>query len=218
MAADKVNVNLIRIFEGPRHQKLELLWKYYALTHADRMNLHVFDNTELRLPHDRAYARMWQLEARRPEKHTIFTEFDFLPGPDFLRYLPTDMWAAQYVTRDPHTKALRKHPFPGAWYVAINKDAQEFAPDFRSGGQFNDPANLLDCETLDTEDCYPRHYGVKVFTEAFTREDGLVRFDFGEHLFWSRHYNDSPNSMPAGFHLRPILEGVDAAIDSWIKS
>jgi hypothetical protein len=212
----RINVNIIRIFEGPRHRQLELLWKWYADQHAGQMSLHVFDNTQLRLPHDRAYERIWELESRRTEPYTIITEFDFLPGPDFLRVLPETMWAAQYVTRDPHSKDLKRHLFPGAWYVAAKKDQVPEHPHFRNAGPFNDPCNDLDCEYLETDDCYPRHYGVKVFTEFATRK-GLDRYEIGEHLFWSRHYNDPPDSWPAGFHLRPILEGVDRAIYDWLQ-
>lgn len=198
-----IHVNVIRAFEGPRHQQLELLWRWYANMHANQMKLCVFDNTKLQLSHATAYERMWEQESRRDARYTIFTEFDFLPGPDFLKVRPDTAIAAQYVVRDPTTKDLRKFSFPGAWFVMIDKDTVQ-RPNFSCGGPFNDPCNQLDATLLDTTDCYPRHYGVQVA-------------DVGEHLFWSRHYNDDPDSRPAGFHLRPILEGVDRAIKDWLS-
>ena len=213
----RINVNIIRIYEGPIHSKLEAIWKWYAKQHADRMSLHVFDNTKLQLPHDKAYARMWELESRRIEDYTIFTEFDFLPGADFLKVYPNSMWAAQYCTREPHTKALQRHPHPGAWYVAANKNNCD-VPNFASGGPFNDPCNELECEYLDTEDCYPDHYGVKVQLEAITKYTPGPLYDIGTHLFWSRHYNDPPGAYVAGFHIKPILEGVDRAITNWLAA
>lgn len=215
-----INVNIIRIFEGPRHDKLEAIWRWYTCLHSNQMTLHVFDNTHLRLPHDRAYERMWVQEENRPEQFTIFTEFDFLPGADFLNVRPASILAAEYCTRDPSDHRLQRRGIPGAWFVTVDKNAIKYRPDFRSGGPFNDPCNEIDAELLDTQDCYPDHYGVEVaFVEVALNAIGrhtTERFHIGTHLFWSRHYNDDPNLTVGEFPLRPILEGVDTAIKDFV--
>ncbi len=220
MSDSRTNVNIIRIFEGPRHDKLEAIWRWYARMHANQMTLHVFDNTKLRLPHDRAYERMWVQEENRPEQFTIFTEFDFLPGADFLNVKPASILAAEYCTRDPSDHKLQQRGIPGAWFVIADKQALKYRPDFRSGGLFNDPCNDLDAELLDTEDCWPRHYGVKVTFEKMERYQSALGLnsilDIGTHLFWSRHYNDPPHCKFGGFELQPILDGVDTAIKDFV--
>lgn len=203
-----ISVNLIRAFRGPRHTALEDIWDTFARTHKDRITLHIFENRDGRVPHDMALAAMWAEEKRRREPRVIFTEFDFLPTSSLAQW--PDGWslqypirAAEYVTRDPETLQLRSRGIPGAWFVRIQKDLLRETPNFWAGGPFHDPANQLqDALLYPQEDCLPNHFGTK------TR-------GAGQHLFWSRHYNDLPETMVAGFKLGPILAGVDRAIAEW---
>jgi hypothetical protein len=200
-----INVNIIRIFKGPRHDRLEFLWKKFAEKHADLMTLHVFDNRSLRMSHDWCMTRMWEKEQQRPEALAIFTEFDFLPGPQFLNVKPECVAAAEYCTRASESRRMQTHGMPGAWFVAVNKELCGHL-NFFAGGPFNDPCNELKAYLYAAEDCYPRHYGC-----AVKNDHGLI----GEHLFWSRHYNDSPDLRPAGFDLGDIQAKVDSAISDW---
>jgi hypothetical protein len=208
--ATKINVNLIRAFEGPRHARLEQIWQKYARQYEDRMHLHVFDNLGAKLNHADCLEAIWEAETRRPERYTIFTEFDFLPGPDFLKAPSSAVEAASYVTRNPGTRNLTIFNKAGAWFVAIDKQlGGDLRGAFRVGGAHNDPANLLadhlrraggpGCRLLESEDCYPRHYGVKVAMR-------------GEHLFFSRHYGDPPHLRIAGLPLGDIQRKIDAVV------
>jgi hypothetical protein len=196
-----INVNIIRIFDGPVHQRLEQIWRHYKKHHE--FNLHVFDNTKLQLRHDVAYNEIWRKERNRGERFAIFTEFDFLPGPGFLSTSIGDsaVKAAEYCTRNSDTMELEWHGIPGAWFILIDK---EWTPplDFSSAGPFNDPANGLPADLIHSEDCYPEHYGCRVGQK-------------GEHLFFSRHYNDSPELKIAGLPLDDILKKIKIRLDNY---
>jgi len=204
-----VNVNLIRIFEGPRHDRLRLLWDCYAELRRRRLRLFWYPGAGRR--HAQNLKLLWAEEMKRPERYAIITEHDFLPNFNF--FTPTAVLgraspvvAVRYVTRNPETLRLVKHDFPGAWYLLIDK---EFLPEpnFDEGGPCNDPANLLATKGvepiyLEPIDCYPRHYGVEYMS--------------GSHLFWSRHLHDDPSKRIAGCCLGDIQAGHDRAVDEWI--
>lgn len=90
----------------------------------------------------------------------------------------------------------------------VDKDRVKGELDFTAGGPFNDAANDLKADLLETTDCYPDHYGVLV-----RLGERLV----GTHLFWSRHYNNAPFVEVAGFPLKPILDGVDRTICRYVQ-
>lgn len=217
MTAPQISINLIRAFEGPRHKKLERVWQYAANFHFPDARLHILDNPGGRDSHAHCLNRIWDQERRRPERYAVLSEFDFLPDPD--NFLDLDqvneeypVAAVEYVTRDPYTRKLLGHGFPGAWYILVDKQA---CPDldFTAGGPFNDPANELAAfvrqkynkavRLLFGVDQYPRHYG--------------VRYPQGTHLFFSRHYNDHPSTTVAGFCLWDILKKVDDEVDRFIR-
>lgn len=212
-----VNVNLIRVFDGPRHERLRLLWDCFAEYNREQFRLHWFPN-----PHGASHARclnsIWEEEMKRPEPYAVITEHDFLP--DFETFLPTSalterhpLFAAEYCTRDPATKKLTAHGIPGAWYMLIDKT--QIGPlNFDPTGEFNDPANGLaalvaseypgrEVFLLQNKDCYPRHYGTELVT--------------GEHLFWSRHLQDPPSRRVAGFSVGDIQAKHDNAVKAWLK-
>ena len=206
----KVSVNLIRAFTGPRHTRTEDVWEQVA----EYCDVHLHDNRVAQASHATCYNEMWRAELLRPNRYTIFTELDVLPGPNFLDtsvLTPVcPVAAAQYVTRHCGRWTLQRHPYPGAWYVLVDKKFVHGRLHFDAGGPHNDPANNLHTflgneygrcvHRLGTEDCHPRHWGC------------TIERDRGEHLFWSRHWNDSPESRPAGFPLDQIQAGVDRAL------
>jgi hypothetical protein len=61
----------------------------------------------------------------------------------------------------------------------------------------------MEVRVREGEDGYPDHYGID--------------YDFGTHLFWSRHYNDDPLLVIGGFKLKEIHAGVDKFITTWIQ-
>lgn len=221
MKKDRINVWVIRAFEGPRHTRLEAIWQKFAALHKDQINLNIFENKGAVRRHDECLEEIWGAEKGLPESRAIITEFDFLPAPSFVQWptqnhgqltLGEPIQAAEYCVRDPVSKKLRFCEIPGAWFIRISKALIRASAmvSFASGGTFNDPANQLDkflrdttgqrVRLLQSEDCYPRHLGVRVCGA-------------GEHLFWARHYNDNPLGIAAGFRISEILEGVDRAIE-----
>lgn len=217
MAAPQVSVNLIRAFDGPRHKKLERAWTYFMEFLCPEATLHVYDNPGGRDSHAHCLNRIWEQEARRPTRYAILTEFDFLPSPLFF----TDLdWvdelhpvaAAEYVTRDPYTRQLQHHGIPGAWYILVDKKR---CPDldFSPAGRFNDPANGL-AEFISAK----YSLGTKLLPTEDNDNGGYsIRIPQGEHLFFSRHYNDPPGNFVAGFCLWDIQKKTDAAIDRYIR-
>lgn len=217
-----VGVHIISAFSGPRHSTLEFLWDVTAEFHKEDMRLNVFRNPGAKLSHADCYREMWKQALAAPERFALFTEFDLLPK--ICGFLPTGLLTAdkpiavaEYVTRNPSTGRLIHHGIPGGWYVLIDKThVRDPArpPIFAPGGAFNDPCNILESclqrdyqksvTYLNQADAMPRHYGTLMHT--------------GEHLFWSRHYNDPPTGIVAGFPLSDILPKVDKAIVDWVKS
>ena len=207
-----INVSIARGLglNGPRHLRLEAIWKRYAALHADKMQLHVYESPDG--VHASNFNAMWAREQARPERYAILTEFDFLPGAGFLTPPLAAVEAANYVTRSPDTLQLTQWNKPGGWFIAVDKERINGRLDFTAGGQHNDAANQLAdyvwqhynlcVKLLPTRDCYPRHYGCEVGTR-------------GEHLFWARHYNDEPFLKPAGFPLADILQKVDQATTAY---
>jgi hypothetical protein len=206
------NVLLIRAFEGPRHERLERIWVEVAKRAPIR--LRIFDNRSMRLRHAQCLAQMWSEEVWRTERACLFTEFDFLPYDRFWEGASNaDIAATQYCTRSPSDLRLTTHPqLAGAWYIHIKKSTTVLARrhDVLLGlsletGKFRDPGNALTPdEFLPIDDAYPGHYGVRVRGR-------------GEHLFWSRHYNDPSYLSVAGFSLADIHRRVDRTIDQYEK-
>jgi hypothetical protein len=188
---NQVNVNLIRAFEGPRHTRLERLWLQFPIP-----RIYVHDNRTTGLSHGEALNAMWAEEKKRQARYAIFTEFDFLPGPEFLRTeMAAPLIAGEYCTRNPETLKEEWHGIPGAWFIMVDKKFVPRSLDFGPGGPFNDPGALLPAALIQSYDCMPEHYGVRVGTR-------------GEHLFFSRHYNDE-GGIIAGLDLADILSKVD---------
>lgn len=214
----ETSVSLIRAFEGPRHARLYRIWARIMERYEADAQFRVYDNVADQRGHAEMLDRMWREELGRPERYAIFTEFDFLPSEGWLDPPKAVVEATRYCTRNPNTLKLLKHPYPGAWFVVVDKEAllagreklrnlHPFAP----ASPHNDPGNgLFDAMSkinvwwrlLEVKDCMPRHYGVEV--------EGR-----GEHLFWSRHYNNPPDMRPAGFCLGDIQTKVDLTISAY---
>lgn len=207
-------VYMIRAFEGPRHERLESIWARIEQRDRAKVAFSVYENEDGRC-HADCLNEIWQTARKDAERYALFTEFDFLPYPTWLgakQWLDAEhpVVTANYVTRNPVSKTIEVHGKPGAWYMLVDKENIGDL-DFTAGGAHNDPANELShfvrrqgkaVHLLGATDCYPRHWGCQV--------NGA-----GEHLFWSRHYNDDPALTVAGFPLRDILRGVDHALDDY---
>lgn len=207
MSASDVNVLLIRAFEGPRHARLEKIWDEVAKRAP--IKLRIFDNLGAKLRHAQCLAAMWEQEIWRPEHECIITEFDFLPYDGFwYGDRRAEIESTMYCTRDPATLRLSVEPrIAGGWFTHIRKtDAvlQRRHVILRGlseeSGRYRDPCNaLLPDRFLPLVDAYPEHYGCRVVGR-------------GEHLFWSRHYNDPPYLTLGGFSLASIHRKVDRTI------
>lgn len=211
------NVHLIRAFEGPRHARLERIWKIIAEIYADRATIWVHDNLVERKPHAPMLETIWQDVIQKEQEDVLITEFDFLPGPDWLRD-PGWSEVAEYCTRDPYSRRIQRHGLAAPWWMhfvhLLPAHRLGLAGAFRAGGRFSDPCGELlpqarraDCEVrlLAGVDCYPVSYGI--------RYPGR-----GIHLFWSRHYNDPPNGVVAGVLLGEMQRKVDKVLDEYERS
>lgn len=213
------NLHLIRAFEGPRHARLEKIWeRVEQLVRPHGVVVHIHDNLErlskAQLSHGEKLQEIWEGEKADPAPQAIFTEFDFLPDlaaglverPGAVGSGSKPIHAAEYATRSPLGRRLVRHGIPGAWFVAVDKrrlgrDTERV--DFRPGGPGNDPAGRLPpdlVQLLGAEEGTYSPFGCRV--------PGC-----GEHLFWSRHYNDPPTALHAGFVMGEIQRAVDRACD-----
>src|SRR5262245_57396053 len=221
------NLHLIRAFSGPRHARLEAIWRRVGAL-CPNAAIYIHDNlsqgaARAPLQHGQMLQAIWEEEKARPEATCIFTEFDFLPsilgltGAIAGANRERPIWAAEYATRDPYSRRLRRWEIPGAWFVRVNKrhpvmraglDSQRgglHRLDFTAGGPANDPAaNLPPALThlLGAEEGTLSPFGVRVPGP-------------GQLLFWSRHYNDPPGRRVAGFVLGEIQRAVDTACDKY---
>lgn len=213
MVRPAVDVVITRCFEGPRHERLYKIWEAIAEFCAPTIRFRTFKHNG-RLSHAQSFAHIYDVERQRTDTdYLLLTEADFLPN---LRLRTLD-WtnrvhiaehqavATFYGTRDPVTKNVKFHRDKiGGWYILLCKPACPPRLDFHGTP---DPCNQLHKDIRvrirEGKDGYPTHFGID--------------YDFGSHLFWSRHYNDHPLTCIGGFKLKEILEGVDKFVTTWIR-
>ncbi len=212
-----IAVRLIRIFEGPRHDRLYNLWDAIAEYLQNKMILRWFNNSG-GLDHAGALHAIWSEELEFDENRLVITEHDFLPdlgNPDWMLQEDLDenpdiaIAGACYGKRQPGTKALKNWQRTlGAWFMSFDKSK---CPDFLKFRGAVDPctdlvhhleASGMNVMLYPGLDPYPKHVGVE--------------YQFGTHLFWSRHLHDDPNLRVSGFRLREIQTKHDEAVTSWI--
>ncbi len=216
MVAPPINVNIARVFEGPRHDRLHILHEVLAEAQAARYFLCWWRNPG-GLNHATALQQMWEAELRRPERYAVFTEHDFLPNPE--RWLDLNLLDAEhpvvscrYVTRNPVTRKLVRTDSVGPWYTLVDKDVVQNIH-WEAWGDTGDPANGMrhyleqeypgrSVRVLEPVDDYPTSYG--------------VHYQTGMHLFWSRHYHDPPHIRVAGVCLGDVQIKVDQAVTGWL--
>lgn len=213
----QVNLHLIRAFEGPRHTRLERIWeRVAALVAPQGVVVKIHDNldrmSKRQLSHGEKLQEIWEGEKADPAPQAIFTEFDFLPD---LVGLGAGHWpagvdrpilAAEYATRSPLGRRLVLHGVAGAWFVRINKRLLGDARlDFTAGGPGNDPAGRLPSDLVHL-------LGAE---QGRLSPFGVIVPGVGEHLFWSRAYNDPPTAIHAGFVMGEIQRAVDRACDKY---
>lgn len=209
---NKVDVHIIRAFEGPRHDRLAAIWDCVAEYCKESIRLRIFANPGAKLSHAECLQAQWDAIKNEPGV-SLFTEFDFLPdlrldgGRGWLlgKFARTPCVAAGYYTRNPRTMALCEHGSrAGGWYVRIERDLVQSELTFAGKP---DPANQLPVQIptllLAGSDEFPVHYG--------------VRYAPGTHLFWSRHLHDDPNLVVAGCKLADVQSAHDFAVDLWIR-
>lgn len=212
-----INVHLIRAFEGPRHARLERIWKIIAEIYADRATVWVHDNLTEKKPHATMLEAIWQDVIRQEQEDVIITEFDFLPAPGWLDPRG-ESECAEYCTRDPYSRTLQQHGLAAPWWMhfvhLLPSTRSDLSGGFQSGGRFNDPCGELlpaarragcSIRLLSGVDGYPVSYGVSYPGR-------------GTHLFWSRHYNDPPVGIIAGVLLGEMQRKVDRVLDEYERT
>jgi len=219
-----INVNIIRAFEGPRHDIAEAIWHGLAAC-TNKWRLIVHDNLGApRLP-EQMLEHMWEDEQTRPERFAVFSEFDFLPGPEFPGTHLIDkpngpvFAAAEFVYRLQESKQLENRGCSAMWWWAADKFQLRGIPFSKWGERDNEPSwgDPLNVAFRDIEraglpvclirhrDHYPKHYGASIG-------------DIGTHMFWSRHWNQDPRT-PLTFDkivLGDVLDKLDGELERYI--
>ena len=219
---DKLLVTKIRAFEGPIHDDLDRIWDAYAEYYQDYMVLRTFANPA-RWRHSRMLQHIWDTcQAESDNRYLIITESDFLPGPCFLT-MPDELSAkypvatSAYVTRDPFSKVMTVHEeVTGPWYMIFDRKFITGHVPFRDEGGFNDPANLVH---LHIKELYGKESLVLMPKDGVRRTPSYygTRHETGDHLFWSRHYNDLPETVVAGFEVGDIVARTKKRVRAWVS-
>lgn len=213
-----VNVNIVRVFDGWRHDKLRFLWDIAAEAYAEHFRLHWYPNPTT-ISHQEILHRMWQAELARPERFAYICEHDCLPdlhakwlGLHLLDH-NHPVAATRYATRGPNRRMV-VHNCVAPWFVIIDKERIK-SLHWENWGEFNDPGNGLkhhleieypgkSVRYIELTDCFPDHYG--------------IRCELGTHFAWSRHYNDPPDHFAGGICVGDILRRHDAAVGLWART
>ena len=212
-----IDVHLIRVFEGPRHETLYKLWDTVAEFYAEEIRVIWFANPECRLEHADCLNRIWVESQDRDSTRMIITEADFLPNLS-----NTDRWlqaplddkrsiafaGAMYANREAGTRAVRHFSgLPAAWFLSFAKERCPKILDFRGPP---DPATRLPDQFEDGQ-------GARLYKglDEYPRFLSLT-YPFGTHLFWSRHLNDDPTLRVSGFSCHEIQTKHDRRVRKWL--
>lgn len=202
-----MDIYFTRAFEGMRHERCYRIWKMFAA--AAGLGVRVVEvPPQPGLRHAEIFTKIWHFARYQPAEVVVLTEADFLPTPDFAKRVDEDLkkeaLGVEYITRDPQTLDAIRHTMPGGWLVALDNAAcAEKAIDFDGGGsKFNDPGNDLHNQ-LDMDIWRGRNH-----------EFGLM-YPAGEHMFWSRHYNEPAGTIINGFSMDAVKQYVDETLDEY---
>lgn len=213
-----VDVRLIRVFEGLRHDRLRLIWDVIAEYCSNSIRLKWFENSRGQLRHAECLNHMWRESLDGPANRVVFTEADFLPNLHSSDWLLQEDLAEPdvafsgvcYAKRAPGSrKVVNFKDVAGAWFLSF--DLTRCPTDFDFDGPM-DPATTLisQLKTSSTAllypgtDCYPEHHG--------------LAYCFGIHAFWSRHLHDPPETRVSGYRVGELQKKHDNLVHSWIAS
>jgi hypothetical protein len=215
---EPVAVRIIKIFEGPRHERLYNIWEAIAEWNQREMVLRWYSNHQ-GLRHAPAFEAMWQEEREFDEDRVVFTEADWLPDlkhPDWLlqgvfdRKPTVGVAACMYAKRKPGTRQLVQFKdSPGGWFLSMDKRRLPAVMEFEGRvDPCTDLALFLNAQGIDVAltkgvDAYPMHVGVE--------------YAHGTHLFWSRHLHDPRGTRVSGYAVTEIQRKHDEAVSQWIR-
>lgn len=214
-----LTIRLIRAFEGPIHDELYRIWDAVAEYMAPDINVRVFANPGGKLSHAEAFQAIWAEEREFDNDFLCLTEFDFLPnlarrdgdwlGVRLANKYPA--WGCQYASRGADARnGMRFHrKLAGGWFLVLNKAR---VPPFLYFDGNPDPCNELPFQ-LDNHDCLMYLERGK---DAWPRHPG-ISYSYGDHLFWSRHYNDDPETVVSGMKMGTVQMLVREEIARWLK-
>jgi hypothetical protein len=203
-------VAYINVFDGPLHERLRNAWRAFAFWRE-------FPLLEVRNPlcirPDVFLSEVWRQCRRTKARYAVLTEHDFLPCVDRFPVLPREGYAAvcaEHAQRHPD-RSVEFTARPAQWYMAFDMEKIQGNLDFEAPRSvYHDPANDLD-------EYLKKVYGQKL--ELLEQWDDLslgLKCKAGHHLFWSRHYNDPPETKVCGFTVEEILDHVESNFIVWL--
>lgn len=209
-------IRQIRCFDGPIHDVLHAIWDVIAEAIAPAAVLDVFRNPDATLSHAQCLQRIHAEESEMDSRFWAFMEHDFLPE------LEEDWLFAEYLVR--HGPA-----FTGVMYATRGKDISSgplFQYSDMAGGWFflwrkdvmpariayhghPDPCNQL------PEQLAGKGLASQIFPGQPADDSFAIRYPFGVHLFFSRHYNEPPATPICGVPAGRIQATTRQEIARW---
>jgi len=171
--------------------------------------------------HGDLLTRIWSEVRSCDDPDIIISESDFIPFAAITGSKPK--LAALFVTfAHQHLNFPRITnciPYSGAWYMQFNRSLFRAEPDLNwlsASGPFNDAANfaylrghLSGCfDWTNSTIINPQN---TVYGEEKLR---CLRYPFGAHLFWARHWNEPDKVLfPDGYTIRDHLAAANNLLD-----
>ncbi len=214
MIKQQTTVWTIRAWEGPLHDYLRRCWERVKELTPEVIFKQVPSEGN---NHAQNLNKIWELHRENgPDwmsQFCVITEEDFLPDPRAVKegrwmvpplFMIKPAMAVKFAQRVP-TGAVMQFQFPGAWWMIFDLE------------QYSGPLNFEGARDPATElvDQVPGGVDLVRGVDDSLGSLGLEYPGIGTHLFWSRHYNDPPDKVVAGFKVGEIVERTKAAIKEW---
>lgn len=211
-------IRQVRCFDDPINEALHLIWDVIAETIAPAAILDVFRNPGAALSHAQCLQRIHAEEREMESQFWAFIEADFLPelSEDWLfaeylvRHGPA-FTGTMYATRGQnieHGPLFQYSDMAGGWFFIWRKDC---CPPRVAYHGAPDPCNQI------PEQLAGKGLSSQLFPGQPSDISFAIRYPFGLHLFFSRHYGDDPSTRICGVPAGQIQVTTRKEIISWVR-